>query len=226
MIRKAVPHLEKAISLHPNYKNAYLLLGNAYNYLKEYPKSIQNYNQAINLDGNYVDAIQNLAISYRDNKQFDLAVQQFNQVQALAPGKMDFNENIAYTYEEAGKYYGSQGEHQRALTAFQNAHKYGTDKGKYLYFVGLAYGNLNNTAKAIESMEKALEATDKNDNKTYDVLARVIFHLTSFFTFCLTGMFNYDVFGQMKFLGKNIIIKYIFGSLLDCQLFPLALIST
>ena len=29
MINQAVPHLQKAIEIHPNYKNAYLILGNA-----------------------------------------------------------------------------------------------------------------------------------------------------------------------------------------------------
>ena len=38
MVNKAVGHLNQAIKIHPNYKNAYLLLGNAHNYLKEYEK--------------------------------------------------------------------------------------------------------------------------------------------------------------------------------------------
>ncbi len=167
MIQEAVPHLEQAIKIHPNYKNAFLLLGNAHNYLKDYKKSIQNYEQAIRLDQNYVDAIQNLAVSYRDNKQFDKAVEQLQKVNAIAPGKININENIAFTYEEAGKHYGTQNQHQQALNAFQKAMNFGTDKSKYLYFMGLAYGNLNNPQKAIETMEQALQKADKNENKGY-----------------------------------------------------------
>ncbi len=167
MIGQAVPHLQKAIEIHPNYKNAYLLLGNAYNYLKKYPESIKNYEQALRLDPDYVDAIQNLAISYRDSRQFDKAIAQLKQVGQIAPNKIDLNENLAFTYEEAGKYYGSQNQHPQALEAFKKAKELGADKGKYLYFMGLAYANLNDAQNAIRSMEEALRTTDDPKNKTY-----------------------------------------------------------
>ncbi|MEZ4980837.1 MAG: tetratricopeptide repeat protein [Saprospiraceae bacterium] len=66
MLREATEHLQKAIEIHPNYKNAYLLLGNAYNYLKEYDNSIQMYQAALKIDPNYQDAQKNMLITYRD----------------------------------------------------------------------------------------------------------------------------------------------------------------
>jgi len=66
MWTEAVGHLQEAIKIHPNYKNSYLLLGNAYNYLKEYDKSIANYQKALQLDADYNEANTNLIITYRD----------------------------------------------------------------------------------------------------------------------------------------------------------------
>lgn len=70
MLLEAVGHLQEATRLHPTYKNAYLLLGNALNYLKRYEESIANYQKALNLDPGYQEAINNLGITYRDAGKF------------------------------------------------------------------------------------------------------------------------------------------------------------
>lgn len=167
ILNQAVGHLQKAIEIHPNYKNAYLLVGNAYNYLKQYNKSVQYYEKALSLDPNYPEAIQNLGIAYRDSKQFDKAVAQFGKLEKMNGNAVVKNENIAYTYEEAGKFYGSQNQHQKALDSFKKAIQYSSDKGKYEYFVGLAYVQLQNVPKAIEFMEKGFNLTDNPENKGY-----------------------------------------------------------
>ncbi len=167
ILREAIPHLNKAVEIHPNYKNAYLLLGNAHNYLKEYPKAVSFYEQALRIDPDYRDAIQNLALSYRDNQQFTEAVQQFEQLKTIALDPKSVDENIAFVYEEAGKYYGNQNQHQRALDYFKKAIPYTSDKSKYEYFVGLAYARMNNTTEAIRYMEQALQHTDSEENKGY-----------------------------------------------------------
>ncbi len=65
MLREAITHLNEAIKIHPGYKNPFLLLGNAYNYLQEYEASIQAYEHALRLDPNYGEAKNNLAITYQ-----------------------------------------------------------------------------------------------------------------------------------------------------------------
>lgn len=66
MLQEAIGHLKEAIKIHPTYKNAYLLLGNAHNYLKQYDQAIAYYDQALRLDPSYPDAFNNRAITYRD----------------------------------------------------------------------------------------------------------------------------------------------------------------
>ncbi|MEM6320302.1 MAG: tetratricopeptide repeat protein [Bacteroidota bacterium] len=82
MLQEAIGHLNEAIKIHPTYKNAYLLLGNAYNYLKQYDQAIQYYNQALRLDPNYPDAINNRAITYRDGGLY-FGQQQGNLAKAI-----------------------------------------------------------------------------------------------------------------------------------------------
>ena len=66
MLNKAIGHLDKAIKIHPTYRNAYLLLGNAHNYLKNYDKSIAAYEGCMKLDPSYQEAKNNLGLTYRD----------------------------------------------------------------------------------------------------------------------------------------------------------------
>lgn len=166
-IRKAMGHLEKAIAIHPTYKNTYLQLGNGYNYLNEYDQAIKYYEQAINLDKDYHDAIKNLGITYRSTKKFDLALQKFEQL--TQTGKIDESVilHIAATYEEAGKYYGEQGNNQQALSYFQRGLDISTDKGKFNYFIGVALGKMGKNEEAAQRLEIALEKTPSEENRKY-----------------------------------------------------------
>jgi len=87
LLQEAIGHLNEAIKIHPTYKNAYLLLGNANNYLKEFDQAIQAYDKALRLDPNYTDAFNNRAITYRDGGLF------FGQQQG------DLKKSIAYLTE-------------------------------------------------------------------------------------------------------------------------------
>ena len=66
MLNEAIGYLNQALEVHPNYKNAALLLGNSYFYKKDYDLSIQFYNRALQLDPDFENALRNLAIAYRD----------------------------------------------------------------------------------------------------------------------------------------------------------------
>lgn len=63
LLTEAADHLSRAIEIHPTYKNAYLLRGNANLLLDRYDQAITDYDQALDLDGGYEAAADNLVIA-------------------------------------------------------------------------------------------------------------------------------------------------------------------
>ena len=71
MLTDAVKHLNEAVKIHPNYKNAYLLLGNAHNFLKNYEQSIASYDQALRIAPGFESARENLSITLREAGRYN-----------------------------------------------------------------------------------------------------------------------------------------------------------
>lgn len=158
MLREAIGHLQKAISIHPNYKNAYLLLGNAYNYLQEYEPSIANYQQALSIDPNYRDARQNLGITYKDAGkyygeklgQIDQAIDYLKEADKLIPG----------TYEVVrllGVAHGIKGQSELAVQYFSRATELAPENASAWFDLGTAYYNLGDAARGEAYRQKALQ---------------------------------------------------------------------
>ena len=66
MLNEALGYLNKAVKIHPNYKNAYLLMGNANNLLKKYEQSIANYELGLRINPNDETINRNLGITLRE----------------------------------------------------------------------------------------------------------------------------------------------------------------
>ena len=66
MLTEALGYLDKALEIHPNYKNAYLLKGNANNLLKNYEASIQSYEIGLRVSPSDDVLTKNLGITLRE----------------------------------------------------------------------------------------------------------------------------------------------------------------
>lgn len=162
MLREAIGHLEQALAIHPNYKNAYLLLGNAYNYLQEYEKSIDAYNKALAIDPNYADARRNLGITYRDAGRY------------YGESKNDLSQALTYltkAYELLPKDYDvlrllgvAHGINQNpalAVEFFTLASQQAPDNAEAWWNLHLAHSQLGNTGLAEEYRRKAVQLDPK-----------------------------------------------------------------
>jgi tetratricopeptide (TPR) repeat protein len=160
LLQQAVGYLKQAIRIHPNYKNAYLLLGNAHNYLEEYDASIQYYRQALVIDPNYAEAQGNLALTYRDAGRF--YGEQKGDLRAAEKYLLEAYKALPNDYETArllGVVYGNLGQSNQAVNFFTKALELAEDSVKAdAYFnLGIAYYNTGDPLKGAENHQKAAE---------------------------------------------------------------------
>jgi protein O-mannosyl-transferase len=158
LLDEAVVHLIKAIAIHPNYKNAYLLLGNAYYYLDEYELSIQQYANALKLDPNYKDALVNIGLSYRQ------AGKHYGEVLNDLPKALEYlKEALRYLPEDyeshrlTGVAYAFSNQPRMALPHFLKASELNPELPDAWRNLGNVYGQLGDTDKATEYLNKAAQ---------------------------------------------------------------------
>ncbi len=63
MLMDAIMHLDRAAEIHPTYFSPYFLKGNAFFYLGDFEKSVENYNQSLALKSGAPDTQNNLALA-------------------------------------------------------------------------------------------------------------------------------------------------------------------
>lgn len=61
---KKIEYYTKAISIDPDFADAYFGRGHVYSYLKKYNKAILDYNMALSINKNYTDAYFNRGLGY------------------------------------------------------------------------------------------------------------------------------------------------------------------
>jgi len=156
MLQEAIGHLNEAIKIHPTYKNAYLLLGNAHNYLKQFDPAIQAYDKALRLDPNYTDAFNNRAITYRDGglffgqQQGDLkkSIEYLTEAQKALPNDYE-------TVFGLGVAQGMSGNLAQAIALFSKSTELQPNSAGAWRNLGNAYMNAGDTIKGTAALQKA-----------------------------------------------------------------------
>jgi protein O-mannosyl-transferase len=157
-LQTAIQHLNKSIEIHPLNKNAYLLLGNAYFYLKDFDKSVEIYQKTLQMAPGFKDAQNNLLKTCRDAGQY------YGQVQQDGKKCIEFLEkalvlqpNDFETIRLLGVAHGNFGNPQKAFEYFQKAADLQPNNAQAIYDLGSAFGNIGNVLKANELHQKALQ---------------------------------------------------------------------
>ena len=156
MLREAVPHLREAIRIHPTYKNAYLLLGNCLNYLKDFEASIAAFQGALAIDPDYKDAKENIFVTYRDAGKYfgeqrgDLArsLQFLGEAYKMKPD--DFE-----TIRLLGIANGVGGNMAAAEQYFNKALEINAEHADTWFDLGITYLSMGNQARHNECIAKA-----------------------------------------------------------------------
>lgn len=162
LLAKAKPMLDQAIAIHPQYTNAYLLLGNVYYHSNDLPNAIATYNKALALKSDFEDARQNLGVAYRDygkylgESQGDIAGATTNLLQSIAINKDDFE-----TLRLLGVSYGMQGDHQQAINYFVQAVQLEPNNAFGYLNLAKAYGFIGDITNEQLNLRKAQDIDPK-----------------------------------------------------------------
>lgn len=120
MLDQAIPYLSKALTIHPNYKNAALLLGNAYSYKKDYNNAINAYQRALEIAPNYDEATKNLAITYRDaGRKAGEVERDLPKAKRYLKQSLQLVDSDPDTYRLLGVTEGMSGNHPEAIKYFK-----------------------------------------------------------------------------------------------------------
>jgi len=155
MLNQAIEYLKKALDVHPGYKNAALIMGNAHYYLGEYDAAIKAYERALSIAPGYAEAERNLAITLRDAGQYagekeqdmDKSVKHLRQSYSLRPDDVE-------TIRLLGIAYGIAGNHTEAIKYFSLVVEMNPTEEAYNN-LGLAYGNAGQQQLSEEMFAKA-----------------------------------------------------------------------
>jgi tetratricopeptide (TPR) repeat protein len=145
MLQEAIQHLDVALEIHPNYKNAWLLKGNAYNYLKEYEAAVTSYENALRIDPNYPEAHNNLKITYRDAGRY-YGEEKGNVQKALEYLQKAYekDQNDFESIRLLGVANGIIQNHEAAIRFFTKAVEMQPENADLLFNLGSAYYNAGN----------------------------------------------------------------------------------
>lgn len=162
MLTTAVGHLQEAVKIHPTYKNAYLLMGNANNYLQNFEVSIQNYQQALKFDSNYEEAENNLGITYREaGKYYGEQKGDLQKAMTYLQKAYDVRPNEYETVRLLGVAYGFNRQNQQAIEMFKKATVLEPNNADAWFNLGSAYYQAGDEATGQTHIQKALELNPK-----------------------------------------------------------------
>ncbi len=161
-------NLAHKIDLKIEIANAYLVLGECYYILSDYPKSIDNYQKALKIheenghDKGIATSLINIAVIYEAQQNFPKATEYYKKALNIYE-KMQDIAGMALIQGNLGILYGSQGNDAQALQYFQKAlemyEKLADKEGiaRNLVNLGEIYKNENNFQKALDYYNKALK---------------------------------------------------------------------
>ena len=153
---KAEKYIERALEIHPNYNNAWLIRGNIEYYLEKYDNAIESYEKVLLIDPGNEDALMNMAYTYRDagkyygEKKHDLnkALKYLKKAYELLPD--DYNTLRLYGIANA-----LSSNHQKAIELFTKALELEPDNAGANLNLGNAYYNAGDIEKGKYYRNKA-----------------------------------------------------------------------
>src|SRR5882762_283998 len=143
---------ERAITLNPNYAEAWNGLGEALGELKQFPRAIAAFNKAVGLDSTLLKAKYNQAVTYDRMKNFRYSEFVFRNLIKSNPTYSLAYDGLAVSLSKAGRM-------REAIPLHEKAIALSPQEPSYYFNYAISNLMIGNTAKALEQQEK-LKAID------------------------------------------------------------------
>ena len=101
--KEAMPHLEAALQIKPDYAEAYNNLGLVYKEQGFYDQATQSFAKAIKYKKRYFEAINNIATMYERKGDYDTAIKIFKNVLKRKPDYAEAHSNLGIVYQKRGQ---------------------------------------------------------------------------------------------------------------------------
>ena len=148
---QAIGYLNKAVEIHPTYRNAYLLLGNAHYYKEDYPPAIAQYEKLRRLYPDFNDANKNYPVILRDaGKYYGQVKNDIAKSEEYLTRSYQISANDPETLRLLGIVYGIKNEHDKAIGYFEQALKINPNVAMSYVNLATAYRNKGDAVKAAE----------------------------------------------------------------------------
>ena len=147
---EAIEKCKKLQELDPLFPFAYVSLGYAYYFARDYEKAIEECNKALELDAYSTFAYRNLGLAYLQQKKFDSAISALSKAVTFSSGGLAFESYLGFAYARAGK-------NADALEVLANLEELAKERYVPAYNFAMIYLGLNDFDKSFEWFEKAFK---------------------------------------------------------------------
>ena len=144
----ALPHLERAAILAPDWPDAYLALGNVQQLLRNAPAAEASYRKALALDPAAAGAHYNLALLLRSTGRRNEALQAFRRAHELDPGRGETTWDLVQALLDIGRLDEARAAAERTLALDEQSA--GAQKAR-----GLAHLFVHEAPQALECFRRA-----------------------------------------------------------------------
>lgn len=159
ILRQSVGYLQKAVSVHPKYIDAWLLLGNAYFKMgNQFDSTIVCYTNILNINPQHQLTIKNLLAVNEHIADMDKKLQILEMVLKYDPA------NYLANYKMGQLYGKEKGDLDRSIQYLTKASEIDPSKQDAFIDLGVAYGLKKDFAKSASVLEKAVSINPNDPN--------------------------------------------------------------
>jgi protein O-mannosyl-transferase len=160
--QEAIPHLNKAIEIYPNYSDALISRGGAHYSLQNYDQAVADYRRATQIAPDKTQWREFYAVALREaGKMYGEKRNDIVTCMRYLDESWQINPKDPETARIKGVANGVQGKHEEAIRWFSKAVEIAPTEATYLYDLGNAYSAAGDRSKGEELRQKALSMNPK-----------------------------------------------------------------